>query len=104
MPVSDADLVARHLDPDGRLVSMPVKHERRLLVLRHVVEVIPVGVELDEFAVNNLLRPLHDDVAMLRRYLVNERMLDRPAPGRYVRLEPTTADPNATDTPQTDAP
>lgn len=88
MTASDVDLVARHLDAEGRLASMPVKHERRLLVLRHVAEAIPVGVELDEFAVNNLLRPLHDDVAMLRRNLVNEGLLDRPEPGRYVRPEP----------------
>lgn len=97
MPASDADLVARHLDPDGRLVSMPVKHQRRVLVLRHVVEVIPIGVELDEFTVNNLLRTLHDDVAMLRRSLVDERLLGRPRPGRYVRPECTTPDADSSE-------
>lgn len=65
---------------------MPVKRDRRLLVLRHLATVIPGGEPLDEFAVNNLLRPFSDDVASLRRLLVDEGLLERPAPGRYRKL------------------
>ena len=81
----DAELLARHLDADGRLTSMPAKRNRRLLVLAHLAAQIPADVELDEFAVNGLLRGFDHDVATLRRYLVDEGMLLRPTPGRYVR-------------------
>lgn len=90
---SDEQLVARHLDADGRLASMPVKPDRRLLLLRHVADRIPIGVDLDEFAVNNLLRGFSDDVATLRRDLVDARLLQRRSPGHYLRLEDTDGDP-----------
>lgn len=34
----DADLIARHLGPDGRLISMPAKPSRRLLLRRYLVD------------------------------------------------------------------
>ena len=81
----DEVLVARHLDAGGRLTALLVKRDRRLLVLRHVVQVVPPGPELDEFALNNLLRQFGPDVALLRRSLVDEGFLERSAPGRYRR-------------------
>jgi hypothetical protein len=84
----DDVLVARHFDAEGRLTGLPVKRERRLLVLRHLVQAVPVEEELDEYAVNNLLRPFGADVASLRRQLVIEGLLDRPRPGCYRRPAP----------------
>jgi hypothetical protein len=81
----DADLIARHLGSDGRLQSMPAKPSRRLLLLAHIAADLPVGVELDEFTVNRALRRYDDDVAMLRRYLVDTGLLLRPRPGIYLR-------------------
>lgn len=88
----DAVLVARHFDRDGRLIALPVKRERRLLVLAHLARHFPPATELDEYAVNTLLRPYSDDVASLRRALVDEGFLRRPEPGRYWREEPAGAD------------
>jgi len=92
---SDAELVARHLDADGRLATMPVKADRRHLVLCHVAERIPTGIDLDEFAVNNLLRGLSDDVATLRRFLVEAKLLDRPMPGHYRRPDTLGSPPGS---------
>ncbi|HET9650066.1 MAG TPA: DUF2087 domain-containing protein [Microlunatus sp.] len=82
---TDADLIARHLGPDGRLVAMPAKPSRRLIVLRHIAADLPADQDLDEFAVNQVLRRYDDDVAMLRRYLVDTGLVLRPAPGCYRR-------------------
>jgi hypothetical protein len=79
-------LVARHFDVEGRLTRMPVKRDRRLLVLAHLVEAVPHEVDLDEFAVNNLLRRFNHDVASIRRALVDEGFLTRPSPGVYRRV------------------
>lgn len=62
-----------------------MKRDRRLLVLQRLVTAIPAAEELDEFDVNNRLRPFSDDVATLRRLLVDEGLLERPAPGHYRR-------------------
>ena len=87
MPVPPDDLLnlSRHLDADGRLIAMPRKRTNRLLVLRHFAEAIEPNVDHDESAVNIRLRAFGDDVAMLRRYLVDEGLLMRRPPGIYRR-------------------
>jgi hypothetical protein len=82
---SDKEIVQRYLNPDGSLRQMPARREPRLLVLRHIARVIPTGDELMESAINDLLRPVSHDVAMLRRYLVDEGLLERWPPGIYRR-------------------
>ena len=69
---------------DGRIVTMPAKRAKRLLVLDHVAQSFEPGREYDEQAVNRILLPFHDDVAALRRYLVDEGFLSREA-GIYHR-------------------
>lgn len=50
---------------------------------------LPRDVELPETEMNAVLRKIHDDVAVLRRYLVDYGFVDRPQTGRY--LLPVTA-------------
>jgi hypothetical protein len=73
---SDARVLARFVE-DGRIVQMPAKRSRRLVVLDHVVQRFEPGRHYTEPEVNALLRPAFDDVAALRRYLVDEGLLDR---------------------------
>ena len=69
---------------DGRLVSIPAQHSKRLVVLHHLVRVFEPGVRYPEREVNALLAVWHPDVAALRRYLVDEGLLTREA-GVYWR-------------------
>jgi len=62
---------------DGRIVTMPAKRSRRLVLLNHVAQLFEVGVRYEEGEVNLRLRNLHEDYAALRRYLVDEGFLDR---------------------------
>jgi hypothetical protein len=64
---------------------MPRKRVARLVVLSHCASLIEPGVDHSETDVNNRLRPVDDDVAMLRRYLVDEGLLLRRPPGIYRR-------------------
>jgi hypothetical protein len=82
---SDSLALSRHLDGDGRLIAMPRKRANRLVVLRHMAQQIEPRVDHEETAVNARLRPFSDDVAMLRRYLVDEGLLLRRSPGIYRR-------------------
>jgi hypothetical protein len=70
---------------DGRLVQLPVKRSRRLVVLDHVVQRFEPGRRYSERQINAMLAPVDADVAALRRYLVDEAMLDR-ADGYYWRI------------------
>lgn len=69
----------------GRLASMPEDPDRRSRLARLLVELVPVEVELDESAVNDRLRAAGDDVAELRRLLVDEGLLTRRAGRGYRR-------------------
>lgn len=69
---------------DGSLVSIPTKIAKRLVVLDLIAQEFAVGEVYDETEVNALVRPFHDDVAALRRYLVEEGFMDR-RDGRYWR-------------------
>jgi hypothetical protein len=71
--------------PDGRLITVPAKRAKRLLVLDRLAQLFEPGERYPESEVNRLLRTAHEDVAMLRRYLVDEGFLDREA-GVYWRI------------------
>lgn len=86
-PTPPADL-ARLFNKQGDLVSMPVKEPLRVQLLTWIASTLPEG-ELQESEINASLRPVHDDVAMLRRYLVDYGLVDRPQPGVY-RVTPPT--------------
>jgi hypothetical protein len=74
--MADQDVVDRFVQ-DGRLVIMPTKRSKRLLVLDHVAQSFEPGRTYPESEVNEVLRRFHDDYAALRRYLVDELFLTR---------------------------
>ncbi len=81
--------VARFGDGSGRLVQMPAKAAKRRELLAFIAAQLP-SRELSETEINAELREVHDDVAMVRRYLVDEGLVLRPEPGRYVVPPPPT--------------
>ena len=78
-------------DPGGRLTTIPAKHAKRLVVLDALAQLFEPGERYPETEVNNRLRDAHDDVAALRRYLVDEGFLSREA-GLYWRTGGTVVD------------
>lgn len=76
MTVPPDQILARFIR-DGRLVSVPAKRSRRLILLDHIAQRFEPGVRYPESAVNRELRDLHDDYAALRRYLIDEAFMER---------------------------
>lgn len=70
---------------DGRLTAIPAKRSKRLVLLDVLAQEFDLGRRYPEAEVNERLRPFHEDVAALRRYLVDEGFLDRDTPGIYWR-------------------
>ncbi len=82
-PEGAAEVVTRFMK-HGRLVSIPAKGAKRAAVLDHLVQDFEPGRQYSEKQVNAVLGAYHDDVASLRRYLVDEGYLARDH-GRYWR-------------------
>ena len=76
---------------DDRLVSIPARHKKRLVILRYLVErCFPDDRAYPEKEVNQRLALFHPDAAALRRSMVDEGLLTRVA-GEYRRVEPPAA-------------
>ena len=83
-PVDEASAVLSRFVRDGRLVSIPASHGKRLVVLNHLVQEFEPGRRYSESMVNLILGRWHADTAALRRYMVDDGFLDR-AEGEYWR-------------------
>lgn len=62
---------------DGRLVRMPARHSKKLVILRWLVERFEPGVYYPEGQINEILQQVDPDYAMLRRYLVDAGLMQR---------------------------
>jgi hypothetical protein len=78
---------------DDRLVSIPARHKKRLVILRYLVDrCFPDDRAYPEGEVNQRLALFHPDVAALRRSMVEDGLLTRDA-GEYRRVEPPAPQP-----------
>jgi hypothetical protein len=82
-PAGAGEVVARFIK-GGRLVAMPTVKNKRYAVLDHIVQSFEPGRRYPERTVNEILRAYSDDYVTIRRYLVDEGLLDRDA-GKYWR-------------------
>ena len=83
MPEDDARILRRYFR-GSRLTQIPSQLSRRRVVLDRLAQEFDVGSRYSERQVNAILRRFHEDVASLRRFLVDEGFLDRAA-GEYWR-------------------
>ena len=80
----DEETVLRTFFRDGRLTEIPTKRSKRLIVLERIALEFEPGRRYDESEVNVVVGRFFNDYASLRRYLVDERFLDRDH-GEYWR-------------------
>jgi hypothetical protein len=81
---AQAAVVRNFVAEDGRLRALPTREAKRLLVLEWVASRFDPGRRYAEKEVNGVLFGVYDDVASLRRFLVDEGILTREA-GVYWR-------------------
>ncbi|MDO5065509.1 MAG: DUF2087 domain-containing protein [Actinomyces bowdenii] len=62
---------------EGRLVSIPAKRRARVVILLELLSRFETGRDYTEAEVGDILRPVHDDVAYLRRELVDYGFMTR---------------------------
>ncbi len=87
---ANAQRLLRHFDAQGRLLRWPGKFSEQLPVLWTVWARLPARQDMTEREVNDYIRQgeVFGDHVLLRRELVNYRLLERTPDGaRYRRLE-----------------
>jgi DNA-binding transcriptional ArsR family regulator len=62
---------------EGRLKALPSQEKKLLVILRHLVQAFEPGERYTEKQVNEILRRYHIDTAALRRYMVDNKLLER---------------------------
>jgi hypothetical protein len=83
-PATAEEKVRRSFLKDGRLVSIPTQRTKRMVILDVLAQEFEPGRHYPEREVNRRLSRWHDDVAALRRYLVDEGFMVRER-GEYWR-------------------
>jgi hypothetical protein len=73
----DAQVLQNFVDAGGRLTGIPVQRKKRVAILRWLVEDFQPGRRYSEREVNRILARHHPDFAALRRYLVDEELMQR---------------------------
>jgi hypothetical protein len=83
----DVERMLRGFFKDGRLITIPAKERKRLVVLRYLRDqVFTEDRTYSEAEVNQRLALFHRDVAALRRYMVDAGLVTRSA-GEYRRVD-----------------
>ena len=73
----DDQVLDNFVDGAGRLISIPVQRKKRLAVLRWIVEDFQPGRLYAEEEVNRIITRRNPDFASIRRFLVDEELLQR---------------------------
>lgn len=81
-----AKRVFRHYVDGEHLKALPDNYEEQMIILHWLAEHFQVGIRYPEREVNQVLERHYPDYALLRRYLVDNRMMQR-AGGLYWRQE-----------------
>ena len=81
-----ARVVATFLQ-DGRLMSIPSQYKKRRYVMEELARSFEWGRLYDEKEVNAILKTFHEDVASLRREMIDQRIMMREN-GRYWLMRP----------------
>ena len=72
---------------DGRLVTIPAQYKKRRFIMEEIAHSFEWGRLYEEKEVNEFMRTFHDDVASLRREMIDEHIMMRES-GRYWLMRP----------------
>ncbi len=82
----DKKVLDDFMTSSGRLKTIPAQRKKRNVILRHIVQEFEPGQKYSERQINNILKRYHEDTALLRREMVEEKLLAREG-GQYWRVD-----------------
>lgn len=75
--------IEQFFNPDGTLISIPAKPAKRLAVLHRIAQEFSPGDKYPEKELNAIIAKYHDDTAAIRRYMIENRILERDSASVY---------------------
>jgi len=74
-------VIASYMDQKGQIKQFPSREKKRLILLQEIIKSFQKGIIYTEKEVNALLKPRYNDHVLLRRYLVDYKLLGRKQDG-----------------------
>ena len=70
-----------------RLKRFPGKEKKKIVILRRIAEEFDHGRKYDELQMNEIIKEIFDDYAVIRRYLIEYGFMDRTRDGKEYWLK-----------------
>jgi hypothetical protein len=77
----EQDKILKKYFSHGALTKFPPKEKQRLVVLREISKQLKKDDMYDEKELNQILKEIYDDYALIRRYMIEYGLLDRKSDG-----------------------
>jgi biotin operon repressor len=71
------EVIRNFFTADGKLIHLPAKHKKKLIVLEYLIKDLKVGVKYPENELNEYIKKFHDDYATIRRELIINHFMYR---------------------------
>ena len=75
--------VSQFFNPDGSLILIPVKQDKKIAVLKVIASNLERGVQYPERDLNGVISNFHSDTAAIRRHTIEFGILDRNKESLY---------------------
>ena len=75
--------IEQFFNPDGTLISIPVKAAKKIAVLHRIAQEFSPGTRYPEKELNAIIAKFHDDTAAIRRHMIEYGILDRSPESVY---------------------
>ena len=66
---------------EGKLVTLPSKEKRKVIIFIELIKLFKKDILYSEKEVNDVLKNVYDDFAIIRRYLIDYKLLERSVDG-----------------------
>ncbi len=78
-----SEQIDQFFNPDGTLISIPVKSAKKIAVLRHIASELSPDTKYPEKQLNEIIAKYHPDTAALRRHMIEYGILERDGESVY---------------------
>ena len=71
---------------DNMIIQIPKKNKDKLTLLSYVTNMFETGTDYSESEINFILKSVYNDYALLRRYIIDFRFMERSKDGKSYRI------------------
>ena len=82
-PLPMNEQIDQFFNPDGTLISIPVKSAKKIAVLAHIAQDLSPTTKYPEKELNAIIAKYHEDTAAIRRHMIEYGILERDGESVY---------------------